>query len=74
MKFYKVSEKLDNKGVWKLDKRKNKMVWSTVLIKNELYTERELKYYGINPDALQVVNIPKNKTYWSFGCRFEICD
>jgi len=72
MKYYKVSENLDQKNVYKFNSQKRYWEYSTVLIKDELYTERELKYYGIKPEELLVVNVPKNKTYWFFGCRFEI--
>lgn len=74
MKFYKVGENLDQRSVYKFDGRKKRMVWSTVLFKDELFTLRELKYYGIEPEKLQVVDVPKNKTYWFFGSRREICD
>jgi hypothetical protein len=42
------------------------------LIGMELYTEREFnKLPYVYVSAFEMVEIPKNKTYWSFGARFE---
>lgn len=41
------------------------------LIKNELYTEKECKRYGITLDGLERIEIPKSKIYWFFGARFS---
>ena len=43
---------------------------------NELYTTTELKRRGdcLYMPYMEVVNIPKNKTFFSFGARFEIQD
>ena len=72
MKYYKVNQNQDQKNVYKFDSRKRVWIYSTTLVKDELYTLRELKYYGVNPDILQIVFIPKNNIYWFFGCRFEM--
>lgn len=47
------------------------------LVKNELYTMTELKklrdYYGIELDKdYKIVDIPKQKTSFFFGARFEL--
>lgn len=41
------------------------------LVKNELYTEAEIKRYKINLNALVQVEISRKDTYRSFGCRFQ---
>lgn len=43
-------------------------------IKNELLTqkERDSKFRYLKDDVFQEVQISKKKTFWSFGCRFEI--
>ena len=43
-------------------------------IANELYTERELKrgHYWRYKGYMEIVDIPKSKTYKSFGARFGI--
>lgn len=42
-----------------------------ILFENELFTEKELNKYGLNPQSqlFEAVNIPKNKIYWMFGVR-----
>ena len=44
------------------------------IVKNELLTEKErnTKVRYIKDDLFEVINIPKTKTFFSFGCRFEI--
>lgn len=47
-----------------------------VWVGGELYTEKELKYrqaFGMIK-RFERVEIPKNRIYWSFGCRFEMED
>ena len=43
-------------------------------IKNELLTQRERdsKFRYLKDDIFQPVQISKKKTFWNFGCRFEI--
>ena len=44
------------------------------LVRNQLITEVERKkLYPTRPDFLfKEIDIPKYRTYWSFGARFEI--
>lgn len=70
MKFYKVKKEYDQKPLYKFYKTKNHVPYS-FLIANELYTDAELKKFNVDPICFDVVEIPKNKTYWSFGARFE---
>ena len=43
-------------------------------VANELYTATELKRRGdeLYMNYMDIVNIPKNKTFFSFGARFEM--
>lgn len=45
-----------------------------ILIANELYTERERNSLLplVSAGAFERVEIPKNRTYWCFGARFEL--
>lgn len=61
MTYYRVPEELDQK------KYNNGNLF---LIKNELYTLKELKRYKLNPAAFEKIEVSKNKIYWLFGARF----
>lgn len=41
------------------------------LVKNELFTHREVQKYGIHHSKLAPVEVSKRKTYFCFGARFE---
>lgn len=43
-------------------------------IKNELLTEKERnrKFRYLTNSVFEIVDISRKKTYFSFGCRFEI--
>ena len=60
MKYYKVKPEYDNK-------RRND---NNIYVANELYTEKEVEKYHINKSYCDIVNIPKNETYFFFGVRF----
>ena len=60
MKYYRVLKTSDQ------TKRK-----TSILVANELYTEKEVLRYGIDKKHLQQVELNKNNTYFSFGARFE---
>jgi hypothetical protein len=75
MVYFRVKPKFDNtpRMVWKRHKR----AWfqDGCFVKNELYTQRELKPYTvILEDVFEVVRIPKNRVYWFFGARFEMTE
>lgn len=68
MKYFKVKKTADN-----IRKNINK---PDILIKNELYTERELsKFADVNNTDVKTyfttIEIPKNDTYYLFGARFS---
>ena len=60
MTYYKVKEKADQFP--RLD--------GSVLIKDELYTEKEMKKYSIPKGATDIINLPSRNTRWFFGARF----
>lgn len=78
MIYYRVKKEFDNKR--KLHKNETKTRYHykfDIWIKYELYTGCELdrmKKNGIiiNTDMFEQIKIPKNKTYWFFGARFEL--
>lgn len=74
MLFYKVPEKYDQYPIYK--KTGNVLQSPYYYVAGELYTEKEYsrlmkKYVCIKPSALDLVSVPKNKTYWFFGSRFQ---
>lgn len=46
------------------------------LIKNELFTMRELEKKGIMPQTVEQLfeelDLKRSEVFWSFGCRFEV--
>ena len=72
MKYYRVLGWADGKQYYKWDKRNAGYVRPTGLymIANELLTEREKNMYCNHDKHYEVVEVPKNKTYWFFGARF----
>lgn len=62
MVYYKVKKEYDNK---QFPKR-------LIYVGNELFTESEAKKYHVNKKYCDVIEINKNKTYFSFGARFEM--
>lgn len=46
------------------------------LIKNELFTMRELEKKGIMPQTVErlfeELDLKRSEVFWSFGCRFEV--
>lgn len=61
MKYYRVKKEFDNRM------KKN----GDIYISNELYTEKEAQKQNLNFNFLELVEISKNKVYFSFGARFE---
>ena len=43
----------------------------SILIRNELYTEKEAERFTIPKDKCVVVNVSKKQVYWFFGARFS---
>ena len=70
MKYFKVPANRDGRAVIKKG-----LYWGKIqrfLIKNELYTAKELKKYGMTEAGFIPVDIPKSRVYWFFGARFEM--
>jgi len=63
MKFYKVKESADQM------KKGNR---GDIYIRNELYTLKETSKKKLNTEYMNLVEIPKNGTYWCFGVRYEL--
>lgn len=64
MKYYKVLSQYDQFY-------KNSRVHDDkIYIQDELYTETEIKKQNLNTRYMEIIEIPKNKTYWFFGCRY----
>lgn len=69
MYYYRVPPELDQKPCYqKVYKYKRNGYF---LIANELLTTTEAKKMNAPTHLLEVVNIPKTKTYFIFGARFE---
>lgn len=61
MKYYRIKKEHDNRR--RLD--------GSILIGNELYTEKELNKYKIPEAYCNIVEISKKKVYFFFGARFS---
>lgn len=70
MVYFKVPMNLDGRAVIKKGLYCGKI--QRFLIKNELYTEKELEKYGMTETGLISVDIPKSRIFWNFGARFEM--
>lgn len=67
MTYYRVRKEYDNFP------KHPKILNGEILIGNELYTEKEFnKLPFVYAAAFERVEIPKNKTYFFFGARFEM--
>ena len=64
MLYYRVKSEYDN----------TQTISGWTLIKHELLTSSDMKKMCVKREWVSDVNIPKSKTYWSFGARFEIKD
>lgn len=71
MKYYRVKPEFDNKSRFKFH-RGGGLEIDGIYIANELYTPTEIKKYLGYAQYCEIVEIPKNKVYFSFGARFEI--
>ena len=70
MKYFKVPTNLDGRAVIKKGLYCGKI--QRFLIKNELYTAKELEKYGMTETEFIPVDIPKSRIFWNFGARFEM--
>lgn len=60
MKYFRVKEEYDN----------YRRADGSILVRNELYTEKEIQKYKIPANRVISVEIKKNTTYFCFGARF----
>ena len=66
MKYYRIRKEYDQFP------KNPKVHDGNIYIANELYTTAEFnKLPYIYAGAYEIVEIPKNKTYWLFGTRLE---
>jgi hypothetical protein len=70
MKYYKVKPEFDKVKRYRLTPR-GVCVPDSILVGNELYTEIEHSKIANRKQMFDVVYISKNKTFFSFGARFE---
>lgn len=63
MKYYKIKPEHDNKRRYD----------GSILIGNELYTEKEMIKYKIPFNFADIVNVSKEEKYFFFGARMSIC-
>ena len=70
MKYFKVPVNLDGRAVIKKGLYCGKI--QRFLIKNELYTAKELEKYGITETGVIPVDIPQSREYWFFGARSDL--
>lgn len=68
MKYFKTPENLDGKRVI-LDAKKGQYF---EFVANELFTAGELVKMHLNASVFEVVEIPRNRVYFSFGVRFPL--
>lgn len=69
MKYFKVKKTSDQVKRITDDNKIN-----GIFVKNELYTEKELKRFKNGIVNTDIVNINKNNTYFFFGCRFAAAE
>lgn len=77
MKYFKVPVHMDGKRVFRqLADGTFEQTFTPVreLVKNELYTERELGKLGLNyiKNNLECVEISRRRIGWCFGARFAV--
>lgn len=60
MKYYRIKPENDNL------RRSD----GSILVRNELYTEKEMQRYKIPKEYAVLVEEKKSETYWKFGARF----
>lgn len=71
MKYYRVKPEFDNVTRYRFTRR-GVCVPDSILVGNELYTSVERSKIANRRQMFDVVEIPKNRTFFSFGARFEM--
>ena len=73
MLYYRVKKEYDNKRKFRYtNKEKTHVKSDDILIAGELYTQKEREKLHHKNDCFDLVEVPKNKTYFFFGARFEM--
>ena len=76
MRYYRVKPEYDQKQRIKNHKYSVKRKPDGIYVANELYTAGELEKFYLTWEqerkGFEIVEIPKNKVYWFFGCRFAM--
>ena len=71
MTYYRVKPQYDNYPRYTWSKTGQRVSDHTILVANELYSPAEYRKLANNPEWFEEVSIPKNKTHFFFGARFE---
>lgn len=77
MHYYRVKPEYDQRQRIKNHKYSIKRKPDGIFVANELYTAGELEKFYLTKaqdNWFEPVDIPKNKVYWCFGCRFAMED
>lgn len=76
MRYYRVKPEYDQKRRIKNHKYRVNRKPDGIYVANELYTAGELDKFYLTleeeNECFEAVEIPKNKVYWCFGCRFAM--
>lgn len=71
MKYFRVRPEFDNVTRYRLNKH-GTCIPDSILIGGELYTASERSKIANRSQMFDTVEVPKNKTFYSFGARFEM--
>ena len=72
MKYYKVKPEFDQRDkIVFIGTNNTKTKLDGILIGNELYTPRERERIALSDKFFEIVNVPKNHSYWFFGARYN---
>ena len=74
MQYCRIRKECGGKTAYAI--RKGKLCAVDQYVANELFTEKELKRLGLKgyERYVDIVDIPKNKTFMNFGVRLEVAD
>lgn len=77
MLYYRVKPEYQDTELYKIDKKRKCLIADGMcLIRNELWTQKEIERYSKNHlipmKAFEKVEIKKTDTYWFFGARFSV--
>ena len=71
MLYYRVKKEFDNYPRYAYNNR-GFLTIDSALVAGELYTELERQHVAVKDFVFEKIDIPKTRTYWNFGVRFEI--